>query len=82
MSNKFQVGTTYKFDSTVQAFMSAIMAIEYKGEVGTFTVHQVDADGSCWTDDLTSPITTDRCHIPADIVERCEEVSHASRTTH
>ena len=72
MSNTFQVGSTYKFDPTIQAFMSAVMGIEYKGEKGVFTVHAVDPDGSAYTDDCTSPITTDRCHIPADIVARCE----------
>jgi hypothetical protein len=79
MSNTFQVGKQYKFNKTIQLFMKAAMQIQYVGEEGVFTVHQVDPDGSVWTDDCTSPITTDRCKIPADIIEQCEEVSHAGR---
>jgi len=75
MSNKFELGKTYKFDALIQAFMGAVMQIQYAGEEGVFTVHQLDADGTAWTDDLTSPITTDRCHIPADIAAKCEVVN-------
>jgi len=77
MSN-FKLGTTYKFNQSIQQFMAAVMQIEYAGEKGTFTVHQVDADGSVWTDDLTSPITADRCKIPAEICDQCEELANAS----
>jgi hypothetical protein len=73
--SKFELNKTYKFNATIQAFMAAVMQIQYAGEQGIFTVHQVDADGSVWTDDLTSPITTDRCKIPAGIVHECEVVN-------
>ena len=82
MSNQFEAGKTYKFNTLVQVFMEKMMGIQYAGEQGVFTVHQIDADGSVWTDDLTSPVTTDRCHIPAHIATECEEVANASGTTH
>ena len=71
----FQVGTTYKFSKAITLFMKAVMQTKYKGEEGVFTVHEVTPDGSVFTDDITSPVTEDRCKIPADIVEQCEVVT-------
>ena len=74
MSNQFQVGKTYKFSELLALLMQATVQTEYKGEFGVFTVQQVDADGSAWTDDITSAVLTERCHIPANIAPDCTEI--------
>ena len=74
MSNSIQVGTTYRFNAFMQLGMKGLMHIQYKGEEGVFTVHEVTDDGFVFTDDITSPMTADRCKIPAHLVLDCEVV--------
>jgi|LGOV01.1.fsa_nt_gb hypothetical protein len=77
MSN-FVAGKTYKLSNFVAAFIATTLQAQYKDEQGVFTVHQLDADGSAWTDDITSTVLPERCHIPAHIADECEEVADAS----
>ncbi len=78
MSNKFELGKTYKLNPILSALMSMTMGAEYKGEDGVFKVEKVDADGSAYTDDITSKQIAARCHIPSHIVNDCEEIADAS----
>ena len=78
----FQQGATYKFSGMFLALMKAVMGVEFKGEEGVFTVAEVNEDGTVFTDDITSPITQERCKIPAHIVDDVELVALAETGQH
>ena len=79
--NAFRVGVTYKLESYLIKGLKLVLKAEFKGEEGVFTVTEI-ADGSdssvpkgaARTDDITSPLSTDRCAIPAHIVNECTVV--------
>lgn len=66
MSKQFVVGAKYKFSALCLAEISGAMGLHFKGERGDFIVHEVTADGSAFTDDVTADITKDRCMIPVE----------------
>jgi hypothetical protein len=79
MSN-FEAGKTYKLSADSLAFIQGAMAAEFVGEDGVFKVAEVN-DASAFSDDVTSPRTTERFSIPHFMADDCEEVINASNTT-
>lgn len=79
--SKFIQGATYRMNAQLVELMQAALKIEFIGEVGLFTVHEVSdgtdgaTAGSVFTDDITSPINLNRCCIPAEIVGNCELIA-------
>lgn len=77
----FIKGATYRMNAQLVRFMQAALEIEFIGEEGLFTVHDVSdgtdgkEEGTAFTDDITSPIEASRCCIPANIVEDCELIA-------
>ena len=74
----FKAGTTYKLDAVTILWLQATLSAKFSGEEGVFTVAEVLPSGNAYTDDITSPATTDRCLIPAAVVDQCEELANAS----
>jgi len=75
MSNKFEAGKTYKLNPIMIFGLDVLMQTQYSGEEGVFTVAEITEEGHAYTDDITSPNTTDRCLIPADTIVNCEVVN-------
>lgn len=81
MSNTFQLGATYKMPVAMSGLMSLLLAAEFSGEEGVFTVHKLNDGtgeapaGSVYTDDITSKKINSRCLIPANIIEEVALVS-------
>ena len=77
----FIKGATYRMNPVLVGFMQAALKIEFSGEEGLFTVHDVSdgtdgtTEGSIYTDDITSPVNHSRCCIPAEIVNECELIA-------
>lgn len=83
----FIKGATYKLDLGLIAFMKMALEIEFVGEFGLFTVHDISdgtdgaTKGSIYTDDITSPINHSRCCIPANIVNDCQLIARVELVT-
>lgn len=73
MSN-FIAGKTYKLDQDNLDFLQQVLDAKFSGEEGVFTVASLDRTGNAWTDDITSPQTTDRCLVPQFVALSCTEV--------
>ena len=76
MSKLFQAGNTYKLDQNNLTFIREILDAQFTGDEGVFTVASLDSSGNAWTDDITSPQTTDRCLVPAFVALSCTEVEN------
>lgn len=81
MSNQFIKGATYQMKTGLLAFMKIALQIQFSGDEGVFTVHDISdgtdgaTKGSIYTDDITSPINKTRCCVPANIVHDCELIA-------
>jgi hypothetical protein len=74
---QFTTGKTYKLDDIYTLFLKGGMQAEFNGDDGVFKVELIDEQGA-YSDDVTSPLTTDRFKIPHFMVEHCTEVTDAS----
>ena len=79
--SQFEAGKTYKLSEGPLAFITSVMGAVFAGEAGVFKVVLVDSTHA-WSDDVTSPNTTEQFNIPHFMADECTEVPDASILTH